>query len=302
MIADILMKLFRKDPSVKRHLLKTISWRIVGSIDTMILGWIITGHISTGAKIGGMEMATKMLLYFFHERAWYKIKFGIPSRAIKAQVIKDENANKLFAQTTKISRTEREELNKSKSFTIWLTGLSASGKSTIANELDVWFYEHSLRSYVIDGDNTRLGINSDLSFSNEDRSENIRRVAELCKLFNEAGTIAIASFISPFAADREIAKQIVGRSNIVEVYVDTSIEECRRRDTKGLYLLAENGVIKNFTGVSSPYDPPSNPDVHLYTERATLSESVSTIIETLKQRSLLPSPTYQDALYKTSKI
>ena len=287
LITDIFLKLFEKDPTVKRHLLKTVSWRIVGSIDTVLLGWLVTGQINTGAKIGGLELITKMLLYFFHERAWHRVHFGIPTRSNRAEKVKKENASNLFLQSSKISRQQREELNENRSFTIWLTGLSASGKSSIAAELDGWLFSNGLRSYVIDGDNTRLGINSDLSFSKEDRGENIRRVAEICKLFNEAGTIVIASFISPFEEDRAMARNIIGRDSFVETFVDASLETCKARDVKGLYRLAEEGKIKNFTGIDSPYERPVSPAIHLHTDTESVNNCVGHIIRYLTLKNMV---------------
>lgn len=287
MIADALLKIFNKDPTVKRHLLKTVSWRIIGSIDTMLLGWLITGRLDTGAKIGGMELITKMLLYFFHERAWYKVRFGVPSRSSKAEKVKKEITSNLFQQESKITRQQREEINENKSFTLWLTGLSGSGKSTIASELDGWFFTRGLRAYVVDGDNTRLGINSDLSFSKDDRGENIRRVAEICKLFNEAGVIVIASFISPFEEDRTKAKTIIGADSFVEVFVDASLETCKIRDTKGLYKLAEQGKIKNFTGVDSAYERPVAPDIHVDTNNESLTDCLNKITTQLSDRKII---------------
>ncbi len=287
MVTDALMNVFRKDPTVKRHLVKTLSWRVVGSIDTMLLGWLITGHLGIGAKIGGMELLTKMLLYFFHERMWHRIKFGLPTKYAKAQQVKKDNAANLFASKSKVGRLERELLNGNKAFTIWLTGLSASGKSTIATELDGWFYEQGMRAYVLDGDNTRMGINSDLTFSAEDRSENIRRVAEMCKLLNESGTIVIASFISPFEADRAKAKQIIGAGSFIEVFADASIAACKARDAKGLYALAESGKIKDFTGVDSPYERPVTADVHLRTDVDGVRACVGMVVAVLCERGMV---------------
>ncbi len=287
MIADALLKIFEKDPTVKRHLLKTVSWRIVGSIDTVLLGWFITGQLHIGAKIGGLELITKMVLYFVHERTWHRINFGIPTRSSRAKMVKQENSSTLFRHSSTISREQREDLNSNQSFTIWLTGLSASGKSTIAAELDSWFFRNGLRSYVLDGDNTRLGINSDLSFSKEDRSENIRRVAEICKLFNEAGTIVIASFISPFEEDREMAKNIIGPNSFIETFVDASINTCKTRDIKGLYKLAEEGKIKDFTGVSSPYERPTSPAVHIHSDMESVNSCVRKIIKHLSAQNIV---------------
>lgn len=287
MITDALLKIFRKDPTVKRHLLKTVSWRIVGTIDTMLLGWLITGQFNIGAKIGGAELLTKMLLYFFHERVWHRISFGLPTRTNKADKVKQENAANLFLQNSNISRRQREELNANKSFTIWLTGLSGAGKSSIAAELDSWFYSNGLRSYVIDGDNTRLGINSDLSFSKEDRSENIRRVAEICRLFNEAGCIVIASFISPFEADWAMAKNIIGANSFIETFVNASLDTCKARDVKGLYKLAEEGKVKDFTGVSSPYEKPTTPAIHIQADNDPIGECVNQIIKYLETQNVI---------------
>ncbi len=287
MLTDIFIKIFRKDPTVKRHLLKTVSWRIVGSIDTAILGWLLSGKLSLGLKIGGGELLTKMVLYFMHERVWHKVKFGNPTRVSMAADVKKEISPNLFPQTSKISRQQREVLNGNKAFTLWLTGLSASGKSSIAAELDTWFFNHGLRSYVIDGDNTRLGINSDLSFSKEDRSENIRRVAQICRLFNEAGTIVIASFISPFEEDRAKAGNIIGNNCFVETFVDASIATCKARDTKGLYKMAEQGKLKDFTGVNSPYESPSSPAIHLNADKQTVTASVNQIIGYLVEHGMV---------------
>jgi adenylylsulfate kinase len=290
MVVDFILKKLDKDPTVKRHLLKTVSWRIIGSIDTVLLGWLITGKLETGAKIGGFELLTKMTLYFIHERVWERIKFGIPTRRKKAEKVIAENAANLFEQQSIIAREQREELNGNKSFTIWLTGLSGSGKSSIAGELDKWFYNNGIRAYVIDGDNTRLGVNSDLSFSNDDRSENIRRVAEICKLFNEAGIISIASFISPFEEDRAKAKTIIGNGLFIETFVDASIEVCKHRDTKGLYKLAELGKIKNFTGIDSPYHRPKSPDIHLHSDTATVKQCLIEITTYLTENKFITSP------------
>src|SRR5476649_1422001 len=160
MITDIILKLYKLDPLIKRNVLKTISWRIIGSIDTVILGWLITGNLSFGIKIGGTELLTKMLLYYGHERIWQSFKLGLPSRHQQNKLIESQNKPHLFKQTGKITRKDREELNHNPSFTLWLTGLSGSGKSTIASEIEAWMFGCGARAYILDGDNTRLGINS----------------------------------------------------------------------------------------------------------------------------------------------
>ncbi len=243
-----------------------------------------------GAKIGGLELITKMTLYFLHERVWHKTSFGVPTRSNTAERVKKENAANLFLQTTKVARQQREELNGNKSFTIWLTGLSASGKSSIASELDSCFYNLGLRSYVVDGDNTRMGINNDLSFSQEDRSENIRRVAEICKLFNDAGTIVIASFISPFEDDRNMAKTIIGENSFVETFVDANIEICKKRDVKGLYKLAEEGKIRNFTGINSPYEKPTSPAIHLHSDFESVKTCADKVVRFLSVNEFVCIP------------
>jgi adenylylsulfate kinase len=286
MITDGLLHIFKKDLTFKRDVLKTISWRIVGSIDTAMLGWIITGHLKVGMQIGALELATKMFLYFVHERVWHRFQFGKPSKAKIASEVRRENRPNLFKQQITINRRQREELNGSPASTIWLTGLSGSGKSTIASGLDEWFYNQTYRCYLLDGDNTRLGINSDLSFTEEDRAENIRRVAEICKLFNEAGIIVVASFISPFEKDRETAARIIGPDNFKLVHIDASVETCKQRDTKGLYKLAEEGKLKNFTGVDSPYEIPANAAVSIPTDKATPEESLWYLTEYVSKNIL----------------
>lgn len=194
--------------------------------------------------------------------------------------------NHLFRENYSVSRKDREELNEHESFTIWLTGLSGSGKSTIAAALDQWFYKQQIRSYILDGDNTRMHLNRDLDFSREGRKENIRRVAEVAKLFNDAGVVVISSFISPFEEDRNAAKTIVGAENYIEVYIATPLETCIQRDAKGLYAKAQKGEIKDFTGINSPYEVPSHPDIVVDTTTATIETSLKIITDWLLQNKL----------------
>ena len=141
MVLDLFKNVFVSDPTIKRHLVKSVSWRVLGSLDTLFLGWFVTGQVSVGAQIGALELITKMVFYFVHERVWHRITFGLPTRTSKANKIKQDNEGKLFAQHDLINRTQRELLNGHKAYTIWLTGLSGSGKSTIAKALEAWFYE-----------------------------------------------------------------------------------------------------------------------------------------------------------------
>jgi adenylylsulfate kinase len=181
-----------------------------------------------------------------------------------------------------ITREQKEELNGHKSFVVWLTGFSGSGKSTIANALEVTLFEKGIRSFCLDGDNTRLGINKDLGFSSVDRTENIRRVAEMSKLFLESGTIVITSFISPLISDREMAKNIIGDSDFVEVFINCPLVICEERDVKGLYAKAKRGEIKDFTGIDSPFEAPLNSDIELFTNQNSIKECVEIILDKIK--------------------
>lgn len=184
-------------------------------------------------------------------------------------------------QIYNITKEQREEKNGHRSFVVWFTGLSGSGKSTLANLLEEALFKKGLQVYVLDGDNIRTGLNKDLGFSKEGRKENIRRVAEVAHLFCDAGTITMAAFISPFQADRNMAKEIIGEQHFIEVFVDAPVACCMERDVKGFYKKASTGEIKNFTGVSDAYEDPVAPAIHLYTAQETAETSVSKIIDWL---------------------
>ncbi len=186
-----------------------------------------------------------------------------------------------------ISRNQKELLNGHRSFTLWLTGLPAAGKSTIARHIEELLYAKGIRTIMLDGDNTRLGINKDLDFSPAGRQENIRRVAEIAKLMNEAGVIAIACFISPMAADRQMAKQIIGEDSFIEVFIDTPLDVCISRDPKGLYKRALNGEIQSFTGISAPYEPPASPDIHISTGHVQPPEAAKEVSAWIMTRKKL---------------
>ncbi len=181
-----------------------------------------------------------------------------------------------------ISKKDRQKLNNQNSFLIWFTGLSGSGKSTIANALEYKLYSEGYKTYALDGDNIRKGINNDLTFKPEDRTENIRRIAEVANLMVDAGLIVLAAFVSPYKKDRKNIENIVGRNNFVEIFINTSIEECEKRDVKGLYKKARAGEILNFTGINAPYEAPENPDIEIITDNKTVEESVNEIYKTIK--------------------
>ncbi len=183
-----------------------------------------------------------------------------------------------------VSRQQRRIKNGQNSFLIWFTGLSGSGKSTIASALEMKLHEEGYKTYALDGDNIRKGINSDLTFSPDDRTENIRRIAEVANLLVDAGVIVMAAFVSPYKKDRENIRNIVGNDNFVEVFVNTSLEECEKRDVKGLYKKAREGKILDFTGVNAPYEAPESPDIEVVTDDLSLEECVSRIYEMIKPK------------------
>jgi len=174
---------------------------------------------------------------------------------------------------------DRRKKSGHNSFLLWFTGLSGSGKSTIANLVEQDLHKLNINTYTLDGDNVRKGINNDLTFSPQDRTENIRRIAEVANLMIDAGLVVLAAFVSPYKKDRENIKSIVKDVNFVEIYIDASIEECERRDVKGLYKKARAGEIKNMTGISSPYEVPLQPDIVVRTENEDAAEAAKRIIE-----------------------
>ena len=179
-------------------------------------------------------------------------------------------------------RELREQRLKQTAVTVWMTGLSGAGKSTIANEVEKRLFAEGKHTMLLDGDNVRMGLNKNLGFGEADRVENIRRVAEVSKLINDAGIIVLASFISPFHQDRRNAKEIIG-DRFIEVYVSTPLEECEKRDKKGLYKKAREGALSDFTGISSPYEIPQNPDIVVDTSRHSIEESVDLVLSGIKK-------------------
>ncbi len=185
-----------------------------------------------------------------------------------------------------VSREDRNRLNEHKSGLVWFTGLSASGKSTIAHLVEKKLFKHGIRAYVLDGDNIRHGLNSNLGFSDEDRSENLRRIVEVARLMVDAGLLVLAAFISPLRKDRDYIRSKFKDDNFFEIYVKCSIEECERRDPKGQYKRARAGIIKNYTGVSAPYEEPENPDLVIDTETIDFERSAQAILEFFNESKL----------------
>lgn len=202
-----------------------------------------------------------------------------------------------------VTKEQRQQLLRQKSPVIWLTGLSGSGKSTIANQLAADLHQLGHLTYILDGDNIRMGLNKDLGFSDDDRKENIRRIAEVAKLTSDAGVIVITAFISPFRAEREIAKSIIGEENFIEVFVDTPLRLCEERDPKGLYKKARAGQIKQFTGIDSPYESPLNASIVINTDGKTPQESASEIKSLLSNsKSIYLTEEEMDSLDKSKTL
>lgn len=187
----------------------------------------------------------------------------------------------------KVTRAERAENKHQRPCLLWFTGLSGSGKSTIANALDVALHQRGYHTFLLDGDNVRHGLNKDLGFSDEDRIENIRRIGEVSKLFTDAGLIVLSAFISPFTSDRRMVRNLFPAGEFVEVFMDTPLATCEERDPKGLYEKARAGKIKHFTGIDSPYEAPERPEVRLDTSSMSVDDCVDHLIDYLLQRELI---------------
>jgi len=188
---------------------------------------------------------------------------------------------------TEITKADREKRNGHKGVVIWMTGLSGCGKSTVATELQKRLFERGCNVYILDGDNIRHGLNGDLGFSPEDREENIRRIGEVAKLFADAGTIAITSFISPYRKDRDKNRALLKEGEFIEVFVKASLEVCEKRDPKGLYKKARAGIIPEFTGISAPYEEPLNPELVIETDKLSVTESAQLVIDYLVDKQVI---------------
>ena len=193
----------------------------------------------------------------------------------------DRRSSNVVWQNSEITKAHRNTLNKQKSAILWFTGLSGSGKSTIANLVEGFLHRNEIRTYILDGDNVRHGLNSDLGFSDQDRQENIRRIGEVSKLFIDAGVMVLTSFISPFIEDRQLVRNIVHTHEFIEVYVKCPLDVCEQRDIKGLYARARKGEIKHFTGIDSPYECPENPEITIDTSVSNENHAANIIISYL---------------------
>ena len=200
----------------------------------------------------------------------------------------EQKATNIVWHPGAVTRADRETLNGHRGCIVWLTGLSGSGKSTIAVELEKRLWDHGVRAFILDGDNIRHGLNKNLGFSPADRTENIRRIGEVAKLFTEAGMVAVTAFISPYRADRDQVRALVPPGDFIEVLVDCPLEVCEQRDVKGLYEKARAGKIPEFTGISAPYEPPLEPELTLRTHELSVADSVSRVIAFLEARGVAP--------------
>lgn len=190
----------------------------------------------------------------------------------------------IIPHSHEVDRSSREQLNTHKAATLWFTGLSGSGKSTLANEVEKVLSRKGIRTFILDGDNVRTGLNKDLDFSEQGRVENIRRIAEVAKLMNDAGLVVLTAFISPFEKERELARSIIGENSLIQVFVDCPIEVCEQRDVKGLYQRARKGEISNFTGIDSPFEIPANPDIRVSTHLQDLDDCTEQVVDYLLPR------------------
>jgi len=200
----------------------------------------------------------------------------------------EQKATNIVWHEGAVTREDRQKLNGHKGCTVWLTGLSGSGKSTIAVEVEKQLLAHGVRAYILDGDNVRHGLNKNLGFSPEDRTENIRRIGEVAKLFTEAGLVTVTAFISPYRADRDQVRAIMADGDFIEVHVDCPVETCEERDVKGLYKKARAGEIKEFTGISAPYEAPEKAELLVKTHEQSVEQSTAQILGYLRERGIVP--------------
>ncbi len=205
----------------------------------------------------------------------------------KGEIMSVIKSSNVVWHNTEITKEKRNCLNKQRSAILWFTGLSGSGKSSVANALEHRLHKLNARTYILDGDNVRHGLNNDLGFNDEDRKENIRRIGEVSKLFIDAGVLVLTSFISPFRVDRESVRKIVNETEFLEIYIKCPLDVCEQRDVKGLYAKARRGEIKHFTGIDSAYEEPESPEIEIDTSKLSIDESVDRIIKYLEEHSYI---------------
>lgn len=235
--------------SSKRALLKTISWRATATATTVALVYIFIGNVQVAAAVGGLEALTKMVLYFYHERAWGKVSYG------------------------------RKEIQP---MVLWFTGLSGSGKSTVSEQVVQELRKKKLKVEYLDGDSIRA-VFPKTGFNREARDSHIKRVGHVASMLEKNGVFVVASLVSPYKESRDFVRSLC--KNYHEVFISTSLEECEKRDVKGLYAKARSGEIKNFTGISDPYEAPENPEIEIDTSNTPLNEAVSKVVSYVQGRT-----------------
>ena len=197
------------------------------------------------------------------------------------------SADNLYFHEHRVARESKEKRNQHKSRVLWFTGLSGSGKSTVANATEKMLHDMGLQTYILDGDNVRMGLNKDLGFSAEDRTENIRRITEVAKLFADSGSIILTAFISPYREDRDKAREIISNDDFIEIFVSADLSVCEDRDPKGLYKKARSGEIKGFTGIDAPYEAPLNPELIVETDKNSIEESAQIVVDYLIENGII---------------
>lgn len=265
-------------------ILKAISWRIIGSLDTVLISYFITQNTVVALSIGGVEVVTKSFLFYVHDRIWLRLITKIDNKKKITSDSFSKTTNVFALEKWEIDRKQKEKKLNQRGKTIWMTGLSGSGKTTLTNQLEKKLFLENYTCVVLDGDVLREGMNKGLGFSEQERYENIRRTAEIAKINTQNGIISIVALISPLQKMRNLAKEIIGKEDFIEVYISTSIEECENRDVKGLYAKARQGKIENLTGIQSIYEPPIIPDIVINTESITIENCTQTIYGHIKEK------------------
>lgn len=254
--------------SQRRSVAKAITWRIIATSTTMSIVFLFTGKLLLAGGIGVVESVSKMLFYYLHERAWSRSVFGKVSATPRSRNIEKHSGL--------VTVQEREALSGEKAVTVWFTGLTGSGKTTLSYALERRLFDSGVRSIVLDGENMRLGLNRDLGFDPIERAENVRRTAEVARIANTHGLFALCGLITPFEDDRDRAREVIGDDRFILVHLHADEEVLHRRNRQ--YTQAEKGEIKHFTGVSDPYETPENADLVLRTDEADIDDCVDRIL------------------------